>query len=159
MYRRGSTGIQEYSGLQSTTPTPSLSPTPCACEIEGCVETCVGGHVARKVVKLMVSGLGGKHELDVEGVDSSRSVKQKIEPLAGVPAAEIKLIFKGKTPTDAKTVAELGMADGADSAASAPATDQGQTPLTELVNDAVGAADTRSAGCSRTERAGPSVSG
>ena len=64
-------------------------------------------------MKLFVSGLGGKHELESSPDDSIRSVKQKLEPLAKLSAAEMKLLVKGKAPADDVKLSTLGLADGA----------------------------------------------
>jgi hypothetical protein len=96
--------------------------------------------VSPKKMKITVTGLGGKHELDVAEEETVRAVKAKIEPLAGLTIGEIKLIFKGKSPDDEKTCRELGLSDGAKlmlmrskegakQAANKAATTQGIAPL------------------------------
>lgn len=62
---------------------------------------------------ITVSGLGGKHTLDVAPEDTVRAVKQKLEPLTSLAAAEMKLLVKGKAPDDAATLSALGLSDGA----------------------------------------------
>ena len=64
-------------------------------------------------MKIIVSGLGGKHELDVSPEDALRAVKQKLEPMTGLDSAQMKLLVKGKSPDDGATVGALGLADGA----------------------------------------------
>ena len=63
--------------------------------------------------KIIAVGLGGKHELEVTPEDTIRSVKAKLEPLTSLSADELKLVVKGKTPTDQTLLSELGLADGA----------------------------------------------
>ena len=77
------------------------------------MDGCVGGGRPRADMKLFVSGLGGKHELESSPDDSIRSVKQKLEPLAKLSAAEMKLLVKGKAPADDVKLSTLGLADGA----------------------------------------------
>ena len=64
-------------------------------------------------MRLHVSGLGGKHDVDVTPEDSLRVVKQRLEPMAGLDADQMKLLVKGKQPDDAETVGALGLTDGA----------------------------------------------
>ena len=64
-------------------------------------------------MRLTVTGLGGKHDVDVAPEDSLRVVKQRLEPMAGLDADQMKLLVKGKQPDDAETVGALGLTDGA----------------------------------------------
>ena len=43
-------------------------------------------------MRLHVSGLGGKHDVDVTPEDSLRVVKQRLEPMAGLDADQMKLL-------------------------------------------------------------------
>ena len=60
-------------------------------------------------MKLTVSGLGGKHEIDLLADDTIRSVKQRLEPLTSLSAVEMKLLVKGKAPDDSAKFADLGL--------------------------------------------------
>ena len=80
--------------------------------MDGLDGVAVGGAIGADM-KLFVSGLGGKHELESSPDDSIRSVKQKLEPLAKLSAAEMKLLVKGKAPADDVKLSTLGLADGA----------------------------------------------
>ena len=64
-------------------------------------------------MNIHVAGLGAKHTLACEPSDSIRSVKQRLEPLTALAAAEMKLLVKGKAPDDSTTLETLGVADGA----------------------------------------------
>ena len=80
--------------------------------MDGATASAVGRAIGADM-KLFVSGLGGKHELESSPDDSIRSVKQKLEPLAKLSAAEMKLLVKGKAPADDVKLSTLGLADGA----------------------------------------------
>ena len=63
-------------------------------------------------MKVNVSGLGGKHELELDASETVRAVKARLEPLTGLASVEMKLLVKGKAPDDSQTVGGLGLTDG-----------------------------------------------
>jgi len=60
-------------------------------------------------MKVTVTGLGGKHEIDLLADDTIRSVKQRLEPLTSLSANEMKLLVKGKAPDDSAKFSDLGL--------------------------------------------------
>ena len=63
-------------------------------------------------MRLSVAGLA-KTDLEVSADDTVRAIKDKLESLTGLAAAEMKLLIKGKAPDDGATVGGLGLSDGA----------------------------------------------
>ena len=64
-------------------------------------------------MKITIAGAGAKHELEITPEETMRSIKARLEPLAGMASAEMKLLVKGKAPPDDVSVVTLGLSDGA----------------------------------------------
>lgn len=97
-------------------------------------------------MRLLVSGLGGKHECECEPATTIGQLKRKLEPSTGMEAAAMKLLVKGKSPEDSATVSGLGLADGGKimlmrsqlgAKAAAPTPPKGAAPAWPAVGDSV----------------------
>ena len=64
-------------------------------------------------MRILVTGLGGRHELTVEATVTVRGVKELLEASADLEPAQMKILVKGKCPGDDATLADLGLIDGA----------------------------------------------